>query len=49
MFVPPGVPDDQEDSNTPLKKIVLYNGASSWGGGDDSIFIYPPGRGICIM
>jgi hypothetical protein len=32
MFVPPGVAQDQEDSATPLKKILLYNGASSWGG-----------------
>jgi hypothetical protein len=32
MFIPPGVPENQEDPATPLKKIVLYNGASSWGG-----------------
>ena len=32
MFMPPGVPDNQEDPATPLKKILLFNGASSWGG-----------------
>jgi hypothetical protein len=32
MFIPPGVPENQEDPATPLKKILLYNGASSWGG-----------------
>ena len=32
MFVPPGLPDNQDDPTVPLKKILLWNGISSWGG-----------------
>ena len=34
MFLPPRkyVPENQEDSNAPLKKILLWNGIQSWGG-----------------
>ena len=43
MYLPPTgtLPDNQEDPNVPLKKILLWNGASSWGG-------IKPGRGIFL-
>jgi len=43
MYLPPvgTLPDNQEDPNVPLKKILLWNGASSWGG-------LKPGRGIFL-
>jgi len=43
MYLPPAgtLPDNQEDPNVPLKKILLWNGASSWGG-------IKPGRGIFL-
>jgi len=41
MFVPDSVPNNQDDSEAPLKKILLWNGASSWGG-------LKPGRGVFL-
>ena len=43
MYLPPTgtIPDNQEDPDVPLKKILLWNGASSWGG-------LKPGRGIFL-
>jgi glycoprotein 3-alpha-L-fucosyltransferase len=43
MFLPPAVdiPDNQEDASLPLKKILMWNGVSSWGG-------VRPGRGEFI-
>ena len=43
MYVPPKgfVPENMEDSEAPLKKILLWNGLSSWGG-------LRPGRGVFI-
>lgn len=41
MFYPESVPENSEDSETPLKKILLWNGASSWGG-------IRPGRGVFL-
>ena len=43
MFLPPAVdiPDTQEDASLPLKKILMWNGVSSWGG-------VRPGRGEFI-
>merc|ERR1719481_2437850 len=39
---PPGVlPDHVSDPDTPLKKILLWNGASSWGN-------LKPGRGVFL-
>ena len=34
MFLPPkhAIPENMEDSNAPLKKILLWNGIQSWGG-----------------
>ena len=34
MFIPPAgvLPPDPMDPASPLKKILLWNGASSWGG-----------------
>ena len=40
MFLPPTLPDNQEEADTPLKKILFWNGAASWG--------IRPGRGIFI-
>ena len=42
MFYPPkdSIAEHQEDADTPLKKILFWNGASSWG--------IRPGRGIFI-
>lgn len=44
MFVPPAdttLPDNPEDPSAPLKKILLWNGVSSWGN-------TRPGRGFFI-
>ena len=43
MYLPPTgtIPVNQEDPDVPLKKILLWNGASSWGG-------LKPGRGIFL-
>ena len=43
MFLPPavGIPDNQENASLPLKKILMLNGVSSWGG-------VRPGRGEFI-
>ncbi len=43
MYVPPKgfVPDNPEDPSTPLKKILLWNGISSWGG-------HRAGRGVFL-
>jgi hypothetical protein len=43
MFLPPAgdIPDNQEDASLPLKKILMWNGVSSWGG-------VRPGRGEFI-
>lgn len=44
MFIPPAgttIPDNPEDPSTPLKKILLWNGVSSWGN-------TRPGRGTFI-
>ena len=43
MYLPPAgtIPDNQDDPSVPLKKILLWNGASSWGG-------LKPGRGIFL-
>ncbi|XP_023336037.1 glycoprotein 3-alpha-L-fucosyltransferase A [Eurytemora carolleeae] len=41
MYVPSSVPENQEETETPLKKILLWNGASSWGG-------LVPGRGVFL-
>ena len=43
MFLPPAgdIPDNQEDVSLPLKKILMWNGVSSWGG-------VRPGRGEFI-
>ena len=43
MYLPPAgtIPENQEDPDVPLKKILLWNGASSWGG-------LKPGRGIFL-
>ena len=43
MYLPPmgTLPENQEDPNVPLKKILLWNGASSWGG-------MKAGRGIFL-
>ena len=43
MYLPPTgtLSINQEDPNVPLKKILLWNGASSWGG-------LKPGRGIFL-
>ena len=43
MFIPPAgdIPDNQEDASLPLKKILMWNGVSSWGG-------MRPGRGDFI-
>eukprot|EP00095_Tigriopus_kingsejongensis_P005108 maker-scaffold161_size295871-snap-gene-1.38 protein:Tk05108 transcript:maker-scaffold161_size295871-snap-gene-1.38-mRNA-1 annotation:"glycoprotein 3-alpha-l-fucosyltransferase a" len=43
MFYPPkgSIPENIEDSSTPLKKILLWNGISSWGG-------TRPGRGVFL-
>lgn len=41
MFYPESVPENSENSETPLKKILLWNGASSWGG-------IRPGRGVFL-
>ena len=42
MYVPPAdeLPD-QEDADAPLKKILLWNGGSAWGG-------TKPGRGLFL-
>ena len=37
MYVPSSVPENQEETETPLKKILLWNGASSWGGKDKKL------------
>ena len=39
MFVPDSVPNNQDDSEAPLKKILLWNGASSWGGKCFNLFL----------
>ena len=43
MFLPPAteIPSNQEDASLPLKKILMWNGVSSWGG-------VRPGRGEFI-
>ena len=43
MFLPPAgeMPSNQEDASLPLKKILMWNGVSSWGG-------VRPGRGEFI-
>lgn len=43
MFYPPKgyIPENLEDTSTPLKKILLWNGISSWGG-------TRPGRGVFL-
>ncbi len=43
MYVPPEgfVPENQEDADVKLKKIVLWNGVGSWGG-------LRPGRGVFL-
>ena len=43
MFLPPAgdIPHNQEDASLPLKKILMWNGVSSWGG-------VRPGRGEFI-
>jgi len=43
MYYPPvgAIPEDLADPDTPLKKILLWNGASSWGS-------LKPGRGVFL-
>jgi len=42
MYIPETSPEEEnEPSQTPLKKILLWNGASSWGG-------IKPGRGVFL-
>ena len=43
MYVPPEgfVPENMEDSDVPLKTILMWNGLGSWGG-------LRPGRGVFI-
>jgi len=43
MYLPPAgtLPENQEEPSAPLKKILLWNGASSWGG-------LKPGRGVFL-
>ena len=43
MYIPPEgfVPENMEDADAPLKKILLWNGLGSWGG-------LRPGRGVFI-
>lgn len=43
MYLPPkgSIPENIEESNVPLKKILLWNGAASWGS-------LKPGRGVFL-
>ena len=43
MYVPPEgfIPENMEDSDAPLKTILMWNGLGSWGG-------LRPGRGVFI-
>ena len=42
MYLPDSVPDNMEEAEAPLKKILLWNGVHSWGGN------VKPGRGTFL-